>query len=270
MTFDIIPKENPEDDPDFDPTIFGPDWREKYMLESDDWKFDAIPEIIDGKNIADYVDPDILQRLDELEREEDERLKVLQAEMDLEEEVEELTPEDKELLLKIKEKKKKLIQTSRLNKQTRKNKPVLPRTSSTKELSDFASHLKEMGIDEAAAVGRARSRSRVGRKRKRDDDGDVSMGDVDEGVAMPDSKKKKMSLSRSRSLSQRSLSKAPVATGEGFKNQKHKDQAEVLSKKSHKLRNRFAKAGEGDRAIPTKMPKHLFSGKRGQGKTQRR
>lgn len=39
----------------------------------EDWKYDTIPEIIDGKNIADFVDPDILARLDELEREEEER-----------------------------------------------------------------------------------------------------------------------------------------------------------------------------------------------------
>jgi nucleolar GTP-binding protein len=31
--------------------------------------------------------------------------------------------------------------------------------------------------------------------------------------------------------------------------------------------NRLAKAGEADRVILTKMPKHLFSGKRSNGKT---
>ena len=38
-------------------------------------------------------------------------------------------------------------------------------------------------------------------------------------------------------------------------------------------RKKFAqggKAGESDRKITTKMPKHLFAGKRGTGKTQRR
>ena len=32
----------------------------------------------------------------------------------------------------------------------------------------------------------------------------------------------------------------------------------------------WGKAGESDRKIPTKMPKHLFAGKRGAGKTDRR
>jgi nucleolar GTP-binding protein len=29
-------------------------------LLKEEWKFDVVPEIYNGKNIADYVDPDIL------------------------------------------------------------------------------------------------------------------------------------------------------------------------------------------------------------------
>lgn len=41
------------------------------MLENEEWKYDMIPEIMDGKNIADFVDKDILQKLDALEKEEE-------------------------------------------------------------------------------------------------------------------------------------------------------------------------------------------------------
>lgn len=34
------------------------------MLENEDWKYDVIPEIMDGKNIADFVDKDIMVKLD--------------------------------------------------------------------------------------------------------------------------------------------------------------------------------------------------------------
>jgi len=34
------------------------------MLEKVEWKYDIVPEIIDGKNIADYVDADILEKLE--------------------------------------------------------------------------------------------------------------------------------------------------------------------------------------------------------------
>ena len=35
------------------------------------WKMDIIPEIMDGKNIADFIDPDISEKLEALEREEE-------------------------------------------------------------------------------------------------------------------------------------------------------------------------------------------------------
>jgi hypothetical protein len=44
---------------------------EDYHLANDEWKSDIIPEIMDGKNIADFVDPDIAEKLEALEREEE-------------------------------------------------------------------------------------------------------------------------------------------------------------------------------------------------------
>ncbi len=42
-----------------------------YILENPVWKDDIIPEIMDGKNVADFIDPDIQEKLDALEREEE-------------------------------------------------------------------------------------------------------------------------------------------------------------------------------------------------------
>merc|ERR1711974_533665 len=65
----------PDDpDPNWDPTKFSIDWRKDYLLADESWKFHTIPEIMDGKNIADFVDQDILEKLDALEKEEEERL----------------------------------------------------------------------------------------------------------------------------------------------------------------------------------------------------
>lgn len=44
--------------------------QEHYILP-EEWKYDLIPEIMNGKNIADFVDPDIWEKLEEIEREED-------------------------------------------------------------------------------------------------------------------------------------------------------------------------------------------------------
>ena len=48
------------------------DLKKNYDLKNEDEKYDIIPEIWEGHNIADYVDPDIMKRLEELEREEEE------------------------------------------------------------------------------------------------------------------------------------------------------------------------------------------------------
>lgn len=45
---------------------------ENYILQNPEWKYDQMPEIMDGKNIADFVDPDIMDRLEALEHSEDE------------------------------------------------------------------------------------------------------------------------------------------------------------------------------------------------------
>lgn len=42
-----------------------------YLLANDEWKFDTMPEIMDGKNVADFIDPDIAEKLEALEREEE-------------------------------------------------------------------------------------------------------------------------------------------------------------------------------------------------------
>lgn len=44
---------------------------EGYILADDSWKYDVIPEFLNGKNVADFIDPDILEKLDALEREEE-------------------------------------------------------------------------------------------------------------------------------------------------------------------------------------------------------
>lgn len=41
------------------------------MLDNPAWKRDIMPEIIEGKNILDYVDPEIEARLEALEMEEE-------------------------------------------------------------------------------------------------------------------------------------------------------------------------------------------------------
>jgi len=78
------------------------------------------------------------------------------------------------------------------------------------------------------------------------------------------SKKRRVS-STSRS---RSRSKTPASVG--LKDDKQQAKVAEITKKAQKARNKDARKGEGDRVILNMKPKHLFSGKRGLGKTQRR
>lgn len=39
-------------------------------MDHDEWKWDEIPQIMDGHNIADFIDPNIEERLAQLEAEE--------------------------------------------------------------------------------------------------------------------------------------------------------------------------------------------------------
>merc|ERR1719336_3848386 len=54
---------------------YGLDFNKRFMLANPDEKYDVIPEHWNGHNIADYVDPDIMEKLEALEKEEELREK---------------------------------------------------------------------------------------------------------------------------------------------------------------------------------------------------
>lgn len=58
---------------------------EKFILENPDWRYDDVPEIMDGKNIIDFYDPDIEAKLALLEEEEEKLLAEMNIDMEDEE-----------------------------------------------------------------------------------------------------------------------------------------------------------------------------------------
>ncbi|KAM7493332.1 hypothetical protein LguiB_027941 [Lonicera macranthoides] len=245
--------------------VYSASLKKHYILAHDEWKEDIMPEILDGHNVYDFVDPDILQRLEELEREEGLRQEQDGGDDDVEMDYD-LTQEEKEALAEIRKKKSLLIQQHRIKKSTAESRPTVPRKfDKDKQFTSkrMGRQLKSVGLDPRLAIERARSKSR-GRKRERSIDRDDAM-DVDG----EQSNKKRLRTSISRS---RSVSRPPheIVPGEGYRDLAQKMKAMVLAKKSSKKRNKDARRGEADRVIPTLRPKHLFSGKRGKGKTDRR
>ncbi|KAM7272994.1 hypothetical protein ACFE04_027658 [Oxalis oulophora] len=248
--------------------VYSASLKKHYILADDEWKEDILPEILDGHNVYDFIDPDILQRLEELEQEEGLR-QAEAAEEDFEMDGEELTAEEKKALAAIRRKKSILIQEHRIKKSTAESRSIVPRKfdKDKKFTTDrMGRQLSALGIDPSKAIERARSRSVLrGRKRERSASrADDDAMDMDVDVDQQANKKLRVrSTSRSRSKS-----KAP--NEEGLKDEKQRTKAIKLFKKSAQKRNKDARRGESDRVIPTLRPKHLFSGKRSIGKTDRR
>jgi nucleolar GTP-binding protein len=248
--------------------VYSASLKKHYILANDEWKEDILPEILDGHNVADFLDPDILVRCEELEREEGLRLEEQAAEDAFQIDGHELTQEQKEILAQIRKKKALLIQEHRMKKRTAESRPIVPRKfdKDRKFTTDrMGRQLSSMGVDPSAAMNRARSQSR-GRKRERSVSRAAADGDGMEIDGQQSNKKLRLT-SRSRS---RSRAPEEVIPGEGFKDSEQKKKAIKKAKAATRNRNKDARRGEADRVIPTLKPKHLFSGKRTLGKTSRR
>jgi len=221
------------------------DLQKKYDLP-DDQKYDVIPETWNGHNIADFIDPDIMEKLDALEKEEEAREAAGFYDSE-ESEEDECYEEIKELAGKIRAKKQMMKQDQIIDNTT---KPVMPRNTIAKKRERSVSKLKrefeELGVDmkdtdNAHFTRTSRSVSRPNKRAKMEVDG------------------------KTRSASRVPRDQSGV---------KDSAQGKKLKKIANKARNKtfsaHGKAGESDRHIAVKKPKHLFAGKRGLGKTDRR
>jgi nucleolar GTP-binding protein len=224
-------------------------WR-KQKLEDNSWKYDVVPEIMDGHNVFDFVDPDIDKRLEELEKEEG----LLMAESKLR--------DDDQVLAKWKDTQDTLddlhsrMRQKRLENKLNKSRCHVPiKRKALKKGAEVEKELSDKGLDGAKVRGRSsskalgkRSSSLLG-KRKRD----ASVGSVgtDGGDAVA-------ARARSKSILK------------GLPSEAASQAVEKKRRKLTKTRYKLGAKGEGDRWVPDLKPKHLYSGKRGIGKTDRR
>lgn len=224
------------------------DLRKHWNLPNEEEKYDIIPEIWQGHNVADFIDPDIMKKLDELEKEEEMREQAGYYDNESEEEDDKMK-EIRKTARKIREKRNIIMLESK--EKRRVEKPKLPRKkmSTDKMNRELGALGIEMDSDEDTHLNqmRSRSKSRKALKRKREESMDVDKP-------------------RSRS---RSVSKAPRDQS-GVRDAKMARKVKTIGRKAQVPRNREAKKGEGDRVILNMKPKHLFAGKRKGGKTDRR
>lgn len=235
---------------------YSTDLRAEWDLKDESWKYDEIPEIVDGRNVADFVDPDIMARLEELEAEEEARDAAGEYadDSDIDDaEVAAIRADAAE----IREKKAVIRIVSRDKKSS--NKPRMPpqklaaiaaraeakaankdATKGSTEAID--AHLDELGV-EATEPRRGRS---LERKRKRGSDRDISRG-------------------RSGSVDPHNRSLTPSRAVAGLGSEENISKARKLKHRGQIGMQKLGRAGEADRAYKEKMPKHLFAGKMSSG-----
>jgi nucleolar GTP-binding protein len=239
------------------PGVYNINLKKTYLLEDDEWKNDKIPEVYNGRNVYDFIDPDIEEKLKALEEEEER----LTAEGYYDESDYLTDDEEAEIKRKaemIREKRVLIKNESRMRKSL-KNRALIPRSKKAKQLSEMQSKLGEMGYPTSRISERARSQSR-GRSlaRGRSAATDPDSMDVDRPLTL---KERARSVSRAPSTNRRE---------DGVTNETARSKAERMAKLSQKKMNRMARQGEADRHSTASLQKHLLAGKRGMGSTRSR
>lgn len=224
--------------------VYNVDLKEDYLLENDDWKHDRVPEVLNGKNVADFIDPDIEAKLAALEEEEEK----LEAEgfYDSDESIEDA--DEANILMKadlIREKRVLIMNDNKMRKSL-KNRALIPRSAKAKKLSEMENHFDSLGFDTTAISARARSQSR-GRSALRSRTGTEDVMDVD----TPMSGDALRAKSRARSQSNR--------REDGVTDITARSKADRLAKLGQKKMNRYARQGEADRHTTAAKEKHLVS-----------
>jgi len=264
------------------PGVWAPDYREQYDLENDEWKFDAIPEIMDGKNIADFIDPDIDAKLSALETEEDQLITEAEAAA-MGRDDSDLDSDEEALVGAIREKRNIIRGMSKTNKST------LPRVArgrgtdkhnpGARNAGEIKKKMEEFGIDTSKMIARGRSQER-GRKRERSlsrrkvsdtsDDEEMNLA-ITEGLSNSQKKKikqeKKDKIKRESSLV-RSHSRPRDPSQMGLKDE---TMAKVANKADKDGRKQWVGgSGEGDQRKTVHLVKWMNTGKKRMGTHNKR
>ena len=223
--------------------VYNVNLKDQYRLDEEDWKYDRIPEVFDGKNVYDFIDPDIESKLAALE-EEEENLEA-KGYYDSDIDVEDADEADVRMKADLIREKRELIRNEARMRKSLKNRAVIPRPAQPKKLSVMEDSLDQLGFDTTNISARARSQSR-GRSALRSRTGTEDVMDVDTPLSAVDALRAK---SRARSQSNR--------REDGVTNEVARSKAERLQKLGQKKMNRMARQGEADRHTTAALPKHL-------------
>ncbi|ODV59037.1 putative GTPase NOG1 [Ascoidea rubescens DSM 1968] len=224
--------------------VYNINLKDRYLLEDEEWKNDIMPEILNGRNVYDFLDVDIVNKLKALEEEEESLEKEGFYDSDSEIEDDEIE-EVREKANWIRNKQKIMINEAR-NKKGIKNKGYMPRSKQSKSFSKMVNHMESLGHDTTHLVNKKNSFMQ--------NNYNANGAEVIMSEAISEKKIKTPLYQQDRA-------------NEGVTDVVARSKNERLAKLQRKRRLKDGQKGDADRFQTASIPKHLFSGKRGIGKT---
>eukprot|EP00557_Chaetoceros_sp_GSL56_P007640 CAMPEP_0176503480 /NCGR_PEP_ID=MMETSP0200_2-20121128/15386_1 /TAXON_ID=947934 /ORGANISM="Chaetoceros sp., Strain GSL56" /LENGTH=707 /DNA_ID=CAMNT_0017902775 /DNA_START=255 /DNA_END=2378 /DNA_ORIENTATION=- len=265
------------------PGVWAPDYREQYDLKNPDWRFDAIPEILDGKNIMDFVDPDIDAKLAALEKEEEQLMAEVEAAA-MGDDESDLDEEEEAAVEAIRERKKHFQMMSFVNKSV--NRPTMPRAIRGRakdkhdvgalESEEIRKKMESYGVDASRMLERGRKRSRTMERRltkalsnnSDDDMDDMTDTDSKSKGQIKKQKKEKAEKKRTDHSLARSHSRPREPSQVGLKDEAAASIAKKLDKQGRKVWEGMS--GEGDQRKAVHLVKWMNTGKKRMGTHNKR
>lgn len=265
------------------------DLRRHYQLHNPDWTGDEIPQMLDGKNVADFVDPDIEARLEQLEREEEELARdhaAAMAEDDLDSDLDE---EEEELSRAISERRKLKKIENRIKRGTNRARAPTKRAVMHMDREDHAEALEAKGFSVPRGMDVDEPRPKLGSKRRRADTDDMEVDGskpsragaggrgraasvLSESIGRSGKRARTHALpghgahdAHAVAATDPDLPRRGVRVGEVYANEAQRRVAKALAKRSLSQFKFTGRAGEADRRSGPKLLKHLVAGKMSMG-----
>ena len=237
--------------------------REEFKLENPDWKYDIWPEIMDGKNVFDFIDKDILSKVEALEKEEEENMN--NNDLNDDSDTSDLDDDLIEAHEKVMKNQKLIRERHELVKKNRVPKRLIGDTATEKFMDNVRPDLKEKGKEiRLLALKKGREKKEKLRKSlKKDAEIDNKDNiDIEENNLINDD----MDIDDDNIK----IKKRKVNNEEEKKIKIEEQKKKTLSRMQRKIQRNWSRkaiVNEADRHIGDKKPKFFNSGKRGIGKT---
>lgn len=216
--------------------VFNVDLKASYMLANPEWRYDVIPELLDGHNVADFIDPEIEEKLRRLE-EEEEQMEASGAYV--------------------------FAHEQPLSEQERAFRATVSRIRTAQTLRRIE-HGTKHGLNRRPVIV---ARLKQNKRRPATVLDHDAQPDQD---MQPVKRMRTGSASASASVSVAGRSQMRDRSALGLRNPEERMRSQSILRLSQKPANLHARRGEADREITIAKPKHLFSGKRKNGTHDRR